>query len=34
MIEPEMAYATLEDNMRCAEDYVQYCCQYLLDTCW
>ena len=33
MIEPEMAYATLEDDMNCAEHYVQYCCRYLLDTC-
>ena len=33
MIEPEMAYATLEDDMNCAEHYVQHCCRYLLDTC-
>ena len=33
MIEPEIAYADLTDAMNCAEDYVRYCCRYLLDTC-
>ncbi len=33
MIEPEIAYADLSDAMNCAEDYVRYCCRYLLDTC-
>jgi len=33
MIEPEMAFCELEDNMKCAEDYVRYCCQFLLDRC-
>lgn len=33
MIEPEMAFCTLEDDMNCAEDYVRFCCQYLLDHC-
>ena len=33
MIEPEIAYADLADAMNCAEDYVRYCCRYLLDTC-
>ncbi|CAL5224923.1 g7691 [Coccomyxa viridis] len=33
MIEPELAYADLEDDMNCAEDYVRYCCKYLLETC-
>ena len=33
MIEPEMAFCTLDDDMACAEDYVRYCCQYLLDHC-
>lgn len=33
MIEPEMAFCTLEDDMRCAEDYVRFCCRHLLDTC-
>lgn len=33
MIEPEMAFADLEDDMRCAEDYVQHCCRHLLATC-
>eukprot|EP00656_Telonema_subtile_P005266 TRINITY_DN12395_c0_g1_i4.p1 TRINITY_DN12395_c0_g1~~TRINITY_DN12395_c0_g1_i4.p1 ORF type:complete len:560 (+),score=174.83 TRINITY_DN12395_c0_g1_i4:139-1818(+) len=31
MIEPELAFADINDDMRCAEDYVRYCCQYLLD---
>jgi len=31
MIEPEIAFADINDDMRCAEDYVRYCCQYLLD---
>lgn len=31
MIEPEIAFADISDDMRCAEDYVRYCCQYLLD---
>lgn len=33
MIEPEIAYCDLTDDMQCAEDYVRYCCQYLLDHC-
>lgn len=33
MIEPEIAFATLEDDMACAEDYVRHCCQHLLDNC-
>ena len=33
MIEPELAYADLDDDMNCAEDYVRYCCKYLLETC-
>ncbi|MEW5309490.1 MAG: hypothetical protein WDW38_001377 [Sanguina aurantia] len=33
MIEPEMAFCTLTDDMQCAEDYVRFCCQYLLDNC-
>jgi len=31
MIEPEIAFADLEDDMRLAEDYVRYCCQFVLD---
>jgi asparaginyl-tRNA synthetase len=31
MIEPELVFADLNDNMRLAEDYVRHCCQYLLD---
>ena len=30
MIEPELAFATLEDDMRCAEDYLKYCLEYVL----
>lgn len=33
MIEPEIAFCALEDNMNCAEAYVRYCCRYLLDNC-
>ena len=33
MIEPELAFATLEDDMNCAEDYVRFCCQTLLARC-
>ncbi|KAJ4846267.1 Asparagine--tRNA ligase, cytoplasmic 1 [Turnera subulata] len=34
MIEPEIAFADLEDDMNCAEDYVKYMCQWLLDKCF
>lgn len=30
MIEPEICFATLEDDMDCAEDYLKYCLQYVL----
>ena len=30
MIEPELAFATLEDDMACAEDYLKFCLQYVL----
>lgn len=33
MIEPEMAFATLEDNMECAESYLKFCLRYLLEHC-
>eukprot|EP00879_Flechtneria_rotunda_P014346 GHRR01014986.1.p1 GENE.GHRR01014986.1~~GHRR01014986.1.p1 ORF type:complete len:573 (+),score=204.73 GHRR01014986.1:186-1904(+) len=33
MIEPEMAFCDLEDDMRCAEDYVRYCCRFVLERC-
>lgn len=33
MIEPEMAFADLNDNMATAENYLKYCLQYLLETC-
>jgi transcriptional regulator of acetoin/glycerol metabolism len=33
MIEPEMAFCALEDDMACAEDYVRYCCNHLLTHC-
>ena len=33
MIEPEMAFCTLEDDMQCAEDYVRFCCDYMLKNC-
>jgi asparaginyl-tRNA synthetase len=28
-----MAFCDITDDMQCAEDYVRYCCQYLLDNC-
>ncbi|KAG2442354.1 hypothetical protein HXX76_002440 [Chlamydomonas incerta] len=33
MIEPEMAFCDLVDDMQCAEDYVRYCCKFLLENC-
>lgn len=30
MIEPELAFATLQDNMACAEDYLKYCLKYVM----
>jgi asparaginyl-tRNA synthetase len=30
MIEPELAFATLEDNMECAESYLKFCLKYIL----
>jgi asparaginyl-tRNA synthetase len=33
MIEPEVAFNTLEDNMDLAEDFLKYCIKYALDNC-
>ena len=33
MIEPEIAFANLQDDMDCAEDYVKFCCKHLLEAC-
>ena len=33
MIEPEMAFCALDDDMSCAEDYVRFCCKHLLTHC-
>ncbi|OAE23447.1 hypothetical protein AXG93_285s1040 [Marchantia polymorpha subsp. ruderalis] len=33
MIEPEIAFADLKDDMNCAEDYIKFLCQWLLDHC-
>jgi asparaginyl-tRNA synthetase len=33
MIEPEMAFADLNDDMDCAEEYLKYVFKYLLDNC-
>ena len=33
MIEPEMAFCDLEDDMQCAEDYVRFCAKHVLATC-
>ncbi|EXB24684.1 Asparagine--tRNA ligase, cytoplasmic 1 [Morus notabilis] len=34
MVEPEIAFAELEDDMKCAEAYVRFLCQWLLDNCY
>lgn len=33
MVEPEMAFADLEDNMNLAEDFLKYCLNYALEHC-
>lgn len=33
MIEPEMAFADINDNMDCAEEYLKYVLKYVLDNC-
>ncbi|MCD7451453.1 Asparagine--tRNA ligase, cytoplasmic 1 [Datura stramonium] len=33
MVEPEIAFADLQDDMNCAEAYVKFLCQWLLDHC-
>lgn len=33
MIEPEIAFADLHDDMQCAESYVRFCCTALLERC-
>ncbi len=33
MIEPEMAFADLKSNMRCAEDYLKYVIRHVLNNC-
>tara|TARA_Y100000589_G_scaffold117424_1_gene111270 strand:+ start:1819 stop:3261 length:1443 start_codon:yes stop_codon:yes gene_type:complete len=33
MIEPEVAFADLNDNMDLAEDFLKYCIKYVLDKC-
>lgn len=33
MIEPEMAFADLKDNMQCAESYLKFCIHYILEFC-
>ncbi|MDY6932586.1 MAG: asparagine--tRNA ligase [Spirochaetota bacterium] len=33
MVEPEMAFAELEDNVRLAEDFLRYILKYCLDNC-
>ncbi|VVB16234.1 unnamed protein product [Arabis nemorensis] len=34
MVEPELAFADLQDDMNCAEAYVRYMCQWLLEKCY
>lgn len=33
MIEPEMAFADLDDNMNLIEDMIKYCIEYVMDNC-
>lgn len=33
MVEPEIAFADIQDDMNCAEAYVRFLCQWLLDHC-
>jgi len=33
MIEPEMAFADINDDMDCAEQYVKFCLKYALENC-
>mmetsp|Transcript_1715 Transcript_1715/g.1652 ORF Transcript_1715/g.1652 Transcript_1715/m.1652 type:complete len:85 (-) Transcript_1715:440-694(-) len=33
MIEPEMAWAGLEENIECSESYLKFCIKYALDNC-
>ncbi|KAH7855923.1 hypothetical protein Vadar_030623 [Vaccinium darrowii] len=33
MVEPEIAFADIQDDMNCAEAYVRFLCQWLLDNC-
>ncbi|KAI3503051.1 hypothetical protein L1887_31486 [Cichorium endivia] len=33
MVEPEIAFADLEDDMKCAEAYVKFMCEWLLENC-
>jgi aspartyl/asparaginyl-tRNA synthetase len=33
MIEPEISFAELSDDMALAEDYVKYCTRYALENC-
>jgi hypothetical protein len=32
-MEPEIAFADLNDDMQCAEDYVRFCLKYVLEHC-
>ncbi|OWM77776.1 asparagine--tRNA ligase, cytoplasmic 1-like [Punica granatum] len=34
MVEPEIAFADLKDDMNCAEAYVKFLCNWLLDNCF
>ncbi|KAL3837873.1 hypothetical protein ACJIZ3_022464 [Penstemon smallii] len=34
MVEPEIAFADINDDMNCAESYVRFLCQWLLDRCF
>ncbi|XP_010483144.1 PREDICTED: asparagine--tRNA ligase, cytoplasmic 1 [Camelina sativa] len=34
MVEPEIAFADLQDDMNCAEAYVKYMCKWLLEKCY
>ena len=34
MVEPEVAFASQDDIINLAQDYVQHCCKEVLELCW
>jgi len=33
MIEPELAWANLDDDMECAESYLKFCIKHVMENC-